>query len=104
RIAVPQAREGRGPDADPAGGLLVDHHADHAEPADRRRHRALSHAGVAGRRVLAAGAGMGSADRGEARLARQNALKVMMVRVSWMSGIVCTFSFTKCPMSVPSST
>src|SRR5262249_56749931 len=25
----------------------------------------------------------------------QNALKVMIVRVSWMPGMVCTFSFTK---------
>ncbi len=37
-------------------------------------------------------------------LVRQNALKVMMVRVSWMPGIVCTFSLTKWPMSVLSST
>src|SRR5215470_7334141 len=29
-----------------------------------------------------------------------NALKVMMVSVSWMPGITCTFSFTKWPMSV----
>ena len=35
---------------------------------------------------------------------RQNALKVMMVRVSWMPGMVCTFSLTKWPMSVLSST
>ena len=35
---------------------------------------------------------------------RPNALKVMMVRVSWMPGIVCTFSLMKWPMSVPSST
>ncbi len=34
----------------------------------------------------------------------QNALKVMMVRVSWMPGMICTFSFTKWPMSVPVST
>src|SRR5262249_60987501 len=34
----------------------------------------------------------------------QNALKVMMVRVSWMPGMVCTFSLTKWPMSVLSST
>ena len=31
----------------------------------------------------------------------QNALKVMMVRVSWMPGMLCTFSLTKWPMSVP---
>src|SRR5215211_3506386 len=31
---------------------------------------------------------------------RQNALKVMMVRVSLMPGMVCTFSLTKWPMSV----
>ena len=49
--------------------------------------------------------------RREARVRRpgrtssgQNALKVMMVRVSWMPGTVCTFSFTKWPMSVPPST
>jgi hypothetical protein len=34
----------------------------------------------------------------------QNALKVMIVRVSWIPGIVCTFSLTKCPISVPCST
>jgi hypothetical protein len=34
----------------------------------------------------------------------QNALNVMMVRVSWMPGMVCTFSLTKWPMSVLSST
>jgi hypothetical protein len=38
------------------------------------------------------------------RIAPQNALKVMMVRVSWMPGMVCTFSLTKWPMSVFSST
>ena len=32
------------------------------------------------------------------------ALKVMMVRVSWMPGMICTFSLTKWPISVPSST
>src|SRR5262249_39638535 len=36
----------------------------------------------------------GAADR-ILKFAAQNALKVMMVRVSWMPGIVCTFSFTK---------
>src|SRR5262249_14917937 len=36
--------------------------------------------------------------------ASQNALNVMMVRVSWMPGMVCTFSLTKWPMSVLSST
>ena len=30
-----------------------------------------------------------------------NALKVMMVWVSWMPGMICTFSLTKWPMSVP---
>ncbi|MDB5654807.1 MAG: hypothetical protein JWQ94_2420 [Tardiphaga sp.] len=35
---------------------------------------------------------------------RQNALKVMMVWVSWMPGMVCTFSLTKWPMSVALST
>ena len=35
---------------------------------------------------------------------RSNALKVMMVRVSWMPGMVCTFSLTKWPMSVAAST
>ena len=30
----------------------------------------------------------------------QNALKQMMVWVSWMPGIFCTFSLTKWPMSV----
>ena len=35
---------------------------------------------------------------------RQNALKVRMVRVSWMPGMVCTFSLTKWPMSVPCCT
>ncbi len=34
----------------------------------------------------------------------QNALKVMMVRVSWMPGMTCTFSLTKWPMSVSRST
>ena len=33
-----------------------------------------------------------------------NALNVMMVRVSWMPGMTCTFSLTKWPISVPSST
>ena len=33
-----------------------------------------------------------------------NALKVMMVSVSWMPGSTCTFSFTKWPMSVSLST
>ena len=33
-----------------------------------------------------------------------NALKVMMVSVSWMPGMTCTFSFTKWPMSVSLST
>ena len=41
---------------------------------------------------------------GERGVRRQNALKVMMVRVSWMPGMTCTFSFTKWPMSVPVST
>ncbi len=31
----------------------------------------------------------------------QNALKVRMVRVSWMPGMTCTFSLMKWPMSVP---
>ncbi len=44
----------------------------------------------------------GAADRD--RDQRPNALKVMIVRVSWMPGMVCTFSLTKWPMSVPSST
>jgi hypothetical protein len=35
---------------------------------------------------------------------RPNALKVRMVRVSWMPGMVCTFSLMKWPMSVPAST
>ena len=35
---------------------------------------------------------------------RQNALKVMIVLVSWMPGMVCTFSLTKWPISVPCST
>jgi drug/metabolite transporter (DMT)-like permease len=34
----------------------------------------------------------------------QNALNVIIVWVSWMPGMVCTFSFTKWPMSVLSST
>ncbi len=34
----------------------------------------------------------------------QNALNVMMVRVSWMPAMVCTFSVTKWPMSVSLST
>ncbi len=33
-----------------------------------------------------------------------NALKVMMVSVSWIPGSTCTFSFTKWPMSVSLST
>ena len=33
-----------------------------------------------------------------------NALNVMIVRVSWMPGMICTFSFTKWPISVESST
>ena len=33
-----------------------------------------------------------------------NALNVMIVRVSWMPGMTCTFSLMKWPMSVASST
>src|SRR5581483_10032691 len=36
--------------------------------------------------------------------APQNALNVMIVRVSWMPGITWIFSFTKWPMSTPVST
>ena len=47
------------------------------------------------------------ADRAADRRRRRyspNALKVMIVRVSWMPGMICTFSFTKWPISVASST
>lgn len=46
----------------------------------------------------------GAAGKAARPQARQKALKVMRVRVSWMPGIVCTFWFTKWPMSVPGST
>ena len=73
-----------------------------ADRAGRRQHRR-------GRRTVR---GVPRAPARQARHRRaaadtvtdQNALKVMMVSVSWMPGMTCTFSFTKWPISTDGST
>ena len=69
--------------------------AGHASPLIA--HAAFVHCEMTGRSCAGTAAGRAPAQR-------PKALKVMMVRVSWMPAMVCTFSLTKCPMSVPSST